>query len=146
MPLTDFISSTDQQRIVAAIGAAELQTSGEIRVHIEPKCKEADPIKRAASVFNSLGMAHTRQRNGVLIYLAYKSRKFAIIGDCGINDRVPENFWDTERNTLLQFLIESRPADGICKIIEQIGEKLAEFFPYTDDDINEQSDEISYSE
>ncbi len=146
MPLKDFLSEAEQQKVVAAIGAAELRTSGEIRVHVEPKCKVADPVARAARVFDKLGMFATRQRNGVLIYVAYESRKFAIIGDCGINERVPEGFWDAEKDLMLSYLKENRPAEGICAVVSQIGERLAEFFPWDEDDINEQSDEISFSE
>ena len=146
MPLTDFLTTDQQQRIVDAIGAAERRTSGEIRVHIEPKCKSADPVKRAVKVFDALRMYETRERNGVLIYVAYESRKFAIIGDCGINNRVPDGFWDEERDTLLKSLRDGNADDGICQVIAQVGENLAEYFPWTPDDINEQSDEISYSE
>lgn len=146
MPLTDFLTTDQQQRIVDAIGAAERRTSGEIRVHIEPKCKSADPVKRAVKVFDALRMYETRERNGVLIYVAYESRKFAIIGDCGINNHVPDGFWDEERDTLLKSLKDGNAADGICQVIAQVGENLAEYFPWTPDDINEQSDEISYSE
>ena len=146
MPLTDFITETQQQRIVEAIGAAERCTSGEIRVHIEPKCKSADPVKRAVKVFDALRIYQTRERNAVLIYLAYESRKFAIIGDCGINNRVPEGFWDEECDILLKSLKDGNAAEGICRVIARIGKNLAEYFPWTPDDINEQSDEISYSE
>ena len=146
MPLTDFLTTDQQQRIVDAIGAAERRTSGEIRVHIEPKCKSADPVKRAVKVFDALRMYETRERNGVLIYVAYESRKFAIIGDCGINNRVPDGFWNEERDTLLKNLKDGNAAEGICQVIAQVGENLAEYFPWTPDDINEQSDEISYSE
>jgi len=146
MPLTDFISEPDQQRIVAAIGRAERLTSGEIRVHIEPKCRHKDPMRRAAEVFDYLKMYETSRRNGVLVYLAYKSRKFAIIGDCGINDIVPQDFWESEKDTLLRFLSQNKPADGLCEVIAQIGESLAKYFPSSEDDTNEQSDEISYME
>ncbi len=146
MPLIDFLSEQEQRQVVAAIGEAELRTSGEIRVHIEPKCKMSDPMARAVKVFDKLGMFATRQRNGVLIYVAYESRKFAIIGDCGINERVPEGFWNSEKDLMLSYLKENRAAEGICAVIGQIGERLAEYFPWDEDDVNEQSDEISFSE
>src|SRR5690554_778248 len=95
-----FISKEEQDLIVKAIERAELNTSGEIRVHIESECK-LDPIARAVTVFNKLKMNKTKERNGVLIYIAWKSRKFAIIGDIGIDEKVPENFWDKEREILL---------------------------------------------
>lgn len=146
MPLIDFLTEAEQKRIVEAIGKAELRTSGEIRVHVEPKCKTADPVKRAVAVFDSLRMYETKERNGVLIYVAYQSRKFAIIGDCGINNRVSDGFWDEEKSTMLKHLSAGNAADGICQVIAQVGESLAEYFPWTPDDVNEQSDEISYSE
>ena len=146
MPLIDFLTESEQRRIVAAIGDAEKCTSGEIRVHIEPKCRRGDAMKRAEQVFNHLRMYETRERNAVLIYLAYESRVFAIIGDCGIHSRVPADYWDGEKELLLRYLRQGNAADGICAVIASIGERLAEYFPWTDDDINEQSDEISYSE
>ncbi|MGN0213425.1 MAG: TPM domain-containing protein [Muribaculaceae bacterium] len=146
MPLIDFLTEAEQKRIVEAIEAAERRTSGEIRVHVEPKCKNVDPVKRAVEVFDSLRMYETKERNGVLIYVAYLSRKFAIIGDCGINNSVPEGFWDEEKSTMLKHLSAGKAADGICQVIAQVGENLAEYFPWTPDDVNEQSDEISYSE
>ena len=97
MPLIDFLTESEQRRIVAAIGDAEKCTSGEIRVHIEPKCRRGDAMKRAEQVFNHLRMYETRERNAVLIYLAYESRVFAIIGDCGIHSRVPADYWDGEK-------------------------------------------------
>lgn len=146
MPLIDFLNEPDQQRIVAAIEVAEKRTSGEIRVHIERRCKDRNVLRRAERVFNDIGMYATRERNAVLIYLAYESRVFAIIGDCGINDRVPENYWEGEKDMLAERLRQGRAADGICAVIESIGNRLAQYFPWREDDINEQSDEISYSE
>lgn len=146
MPLSDFLQEGDQRRIVKAIGDAERCTSGEIRVHVEPKCKMSDPVKRAARVFDDLRMYETRHRNGVLVYVAYVSRKFAIIGDCGINDKVPDGFWDEEKATLKEHLSKGHAADGICEVIRQIGNSLSAYFPCQPDDINEQSDEISYSD
>lgn len=146
MPLSDFLSEQEQQRIVAAIEVAEKRTSGEIRVHVERRCKDRDVMRRAARVFNDIGMYATRERNSVLIYVAYESRVFAIIGDCGINDRVPENYWEGEKDVLASHLRQGRAADGICAVIESIGCRLAQYFPWSEDDINEQSDEISYSE
>ena len=84
MRLDDFISIPDQGRVVDAIGEAEKMTSGEIRVHITPKCGN-DVMKDAAKTFDRLKMYKTRHRNGVLIYVAFESRKFAILGDAGIN-------------------------------------------------------------
>ncbi len=131
--------------VIKAIEDAELNTSGEIRVHIESSCS-ADPIKRAVYIFNKIGMNKTEQRNGVLIYIAWKSQKFAIIGDEGINSVVSEDFWDKEKYILLSYLKENKPAQGLCEAIRMIGENLKQHFPYQKDDINEQSNEISFGE
>lgn len=146
MGLNKFLSPEEQKAIVQSIKDAELCTSGEIRVHIEPKCSSANPIERAIQVFQALKMYETKERNGVLIYIAYKSHNFAIIGDKGINERVPNNFWDTEKATLAEYLRANKPGEGICKVIAQVGDNLKCYFPHQDDDENEQSDEISYSE
>lgn len=144
MALSDFIPKEGQARIVDAIGAAERRTSGEIRVHIEPRCKSGDPYRRAIEVFNELKMYETRQRNAVLVYVAYRSHMFAIIGDSGINEHVPADFWNSEKETLAGYLRQGDPAGGLCEVIRQIGESLSAYFPWTEDDINEQSNEISY--
>jgi uncharacterized membrane protein len=138
-----YISKEDQAKIVKSIESAELNTSGEIRVHIENKCKN-DPIPRAVLVFNKLKMFKTAERNGVLIYLALNSKKFAIIGDVGINAKVPENFWEDVKETIFTHFRSGNLTEGLCIAIELSGSKLKEFFPRKDDDINEQSDEISF--
>ncbi len=145
MANTEFLSKSEQSQIVKAIESAELNTSGEIRVHIESHCT-GDPVFRAVYLFGKLGMQKTRERNGVLIYVAWQSRKFAIIGDSGINSKVPDNFWEHEKETLLSYLKENRVADGLSEVIKLAGEKLREFFPYQQDDTNEQSNEISFGE
>lgn len=145
MQLDDFISIADQRRVVEAIGEAEKQTSGEIRVHLTPKCGE-DVMKDAIKTFNRLEMFKTRHRNGVLIFVAFESRKFAILGDSGINGVVPANYWDTEKDTLLEHLKAGDPTTGLCQVIANVGEKLKAFFPIEEDDENELSNEISYEE
>lgn len=145
MNRSKFISKEEQELIVKAIEAAELNTSGEIRVHIESICN-GDPVSRAVIVFNKLKMFNTKERNGVLIYLAWKSQKFAIIGDSGINEKVQDNFWDTEKELLLNNLKEGKAAQGIAAAITMAGENLKKYFSYQSDDINEQSNEISFGE
>lgn len=145
MSSSKFISKEEQELIVKAIEAAELNTSGEIRVHIESVCN-GDPVLRAVKVFNKLKMFNTKERNGVLIYLASKSKKFAIIGDTGINEKTPENFWDKEKELLLNHLKEGNTAQGIAAAITMAGENLKKHFSYQSDDINEQSNEISFGD
>ena len=146
MALSDFIPQEGQKRVVEAIEAAEKRTSGEIRVHIEPRCKAGDPYRRAVEVFNELKMYETGQRNAVLVYVAYRSHVFAIIGDKGINDKVGADFWNKEKETLASYLSQGNPTEGLCTVVRQIGDSLSEFFPWQEDDVNEQSDEISYKE
>jgi uncharacterized membrane protein len=140
-----FISKADQSRIVKSIETAELNTSGEIRVHIESNCP-GDPVARAVYVFNKLKMFKTRDRNGVLVYIAWKSHKFSIIGDSGINDVVPENFWHDALALLGEHLRTGNNTEGICNAIELAGEKLKAFFPLKSDDTDEQSNEISFGD
>ncbi len=132
-----------EQQIVNAIKQAELNTSGEIRVHVEKKCK-GDVLDRAANVFAMLEMHQTELRNGVLFYLATHDKQFAILGDAGINVNVPENFWETIKETMLLHFKDGDFTLGLSKGIEMAGEKLKEFFPYQSDDLNELPDEISY--
>ncbi len=140
-----FFSEEDQQKIVAAIGRAEKETSGEIRVHVESRCR-GDALKRAVQVFKSLKMHKTELHNGTLVYLAMKDRKFAILGDRGINEKVPDDFWDDVKERMSVHFKKGDFAAGITIAVEMIGEKLKAFFPYKADDINELSDDISFGE
>ena len=139
----NFFSEAEQQEIVEAIKQAELNTSGEIRVHIEPSC-DVDAYDRAKTVFESLGMHATELKNGVLFYVAYKSKKFAILGDKGIHEKVSQQFWDAEKELLLAHFKEDKYAIGLCQAIGDAGTKLKEHFPYADNDTNELSNDISF--
>lgn len=143
--MIDFFSKEEEQQIIQAIASAEMQTSGEIRVHLTRQ-SEKDIMQNALRIFHKLEMHKTAQRNGVLILLAPRARQFAIIGDEGINQAVPPNFWQTERDILLEHFQRKAYGEGVSKVIEQIGEKLRTFFPRQDDDVNELSDEISYDD
>lgn len=134
-----------QQRIIDAIRQAELATSGEIRVHIEQQCPETDPIKRAIQVFADLQMHETQEQNGVLIYLAPGARKFAIIGDVGINTRVPAGFWDSTKDHMRQHFAVGDYTEGLCQGIREAGQQLKQFFPRSSSDTNELSNDISFS-
>ena len=139
-----FLSKLEKKSITDAIDDAERKTSGEIRVHLERKFK-GSLMDHAAHEFERLGMANTEQRNGVLIFLCVKSHQFAILGDQGINEKVPTDFWNEIVAGMIPHFKEDQFAEGICFAIQKTGEKLAEFFPYQRDDINELPDEISYS-
>ena len=129
--------------IKLSVQSAELETSGEIRVVIEEVCKD-EVLDRAAYLFQKLKMIQTKLRNGVLIYLAIKDHKFAIIGDAGINERVPADFWDNTKNIMLDDFRKDLFTEGLCQGIKLAGEQLRQYFPHKDDDINELSDEISF--
>lgn len=138
------ILNRDQdRRIVEAIRQAEKNTSGEIKVHIENRCK-GDVEQRSLFIFNHLKLNETKSRNGVLIYLAIKDRKFAILGDEGIDKVVEADFWDDVKDLMLSFFKEGHFAEGLEQGIQRCGEKLKTYFPYQSDDINEIPDDISY--
>ncbi|HRS53549.1 MAG TPA: TPM domain-containing protein [Bacteroidales bacterium] len=144
-PLIDkYFTPEQKEDIRRAIMNAELESSGEIKIHIENICK-GDVMDRATQVFNALGMDKTRLRNGVLIYLALKNRKFAIIGDVGINAVVPNDFWEGIKQFMLNHFREGNFAEGLCEAIAIIGKQLGIHFPRKKSDINELSDEISYN-
>lgn len=140
-----FFSPEEKASIELAIREAEKNTSGEIRVHIENKCN-IDVLDRAAAVFHHLKMDQTELRNGVLFYLALSSRKFAIIGDSGINAMVPENFWNDIKEMMAGHFQNKEFATGLIKGIQEAGKSLKQFFPYQEDDINELPDEISFGQ
>lgn len=139
-----FFTKEEQQKIVAAIKEAELNTSGEIRVHIENHCKE-EALERAAELFYDLKMNHTAARNGILFYLAVKDHKFAIIGDEGINKEVEHDFWNDIKDEMISNFKENKFTEGLIAGILKCGDKLKKHFPYQNDDVNELSDEISFS-
>ncbi|MFT6845414.1 MAG: putative membrane protein [Flavobacteriales bacterium] len=139
-----YLSESEQRAVKAAIALAEKNTSGEIRVHIEEKCKE-DVLDRAAFVFEKLEMHKTDLRNGVLFYLATTDRKLAIIGDGGINEKVDKDFWKTITEQLVEQIKQGNMTAGLCDAIVMAGEQLKAHFPYQEDDKNELSDEISFA-
>ncbi len=145
MKVKDFIGDKGKALIEQAIKEAELNTSGEIRVHLESKCS-GDPLQRAVYIFNYLKMYRTQARNGVLVYVAVGSRKFAIIGDAGINAVVPDNFWDGIKEQMQVNFAAGNYVDGLVQAIRESGVSLKRYFPYQSDDINEQPDEISFGE
>jgi uncharacterized membrane protein len=145
MKASIFFTKDQQAEILAAVKKAEDATSGEIRVHIETKCPE-DVLDRAAWIFKKLGMHKTAERNGVLFYLAVEDRKFAVIGDAGINSKVPEGFWDQIKDLLKEKFREGKFTEGLAEGIIMSGEHLKKHFPHRKDDVNELPDEISFDQ
>jgi uncharacterized membrane protein len=142
MNIKKFFSDTEKESILNAIKEAEKQTSGEIRLHLEKKCK-GSTLDRAIQVFQKLEMHKTHLRNGTLLYLAVKDQKFAIYGDKGINEVVAQDFWDDVKEEIREQFAKGDFTAGVTLGIHRIGEKLKEFFPYQEDDINELPDDIS---
>ena len=145
--MTSPLTPAQEEALVAAIKQAELRTSGEIRLHLETKCSTPEPLDRAAQVFAELKMHQTKLRNGVLFYLAWQSRQFAVIGDAGINSAVPDEFWELVKETVIEHFRQEHYVQGLERGIRLVGEQLHTFFPYdAATDINELDDNISYGD
>lgn len=134
----------DQKLILQAIEAAELNTSGEIRVHIESKCRE-DILDHAAFIFKKLEMDKTDERNGILFYIALDDHKFAVIGDAGIHSKVGDTFWEDVKNEMIPLFKSGHLAEGLINGINKAGTELKRYFPYQSNDKNELSNEISFN-
>jgi len=140
-----FFSDEEKKQILQSIHAAENNTSGEIRVHLENRCP-GDVLDRAAYLFKKLKMHKTEKRNGVLFYLAITDRKFAILGDAGINSVTPDDFWDKIKDAMAALFSEGKFTEGLSNGIQMAGEALNSRFPYQKNDINELPDEISFGQ
>lgn len=138
----DFLAQLDQQRIVAAIATAERQTSGEIRVHIQPKAR-GDIRTVAERTFERLGMTKTALRNGVLLFIACEEQRFTILGDQGINEKAPAGFWDEIAAKLTIRFKAGEFTDGIVEAIHSAGEELKHDFPRAEGDLDELTNEIN---
>jgi len=143
MKASSFFLKEQQAQILSSVREAEKETSGEIRVHIETSLK-GDVLDRAAWLFKKLGMDKTDERNGVLFYLAVSDRKYAIVGDAGINAKVPAGFWDEISELLKKNFREGKFTEGLSEGIIMTGQQLKTHFPHRKDDVNELSDEISF--
>jgi uncharacterized membrane protein len=137
------LSAADEARIVAAIRRAEARTSGEIRVHVERRCR-GDALAAARAAFDRLGLRGTARRNGVLFYVAVADRRFAVVGDDGIHRAVGEAFWEGIRDDLASRFRARDFAGGLEAAILAAGEALARTFPRGEDDRNELPDGVSY--
>ena len=145
MDIKSFFTKIQKESIQKAIEEAEFTTSGEIRVHIDSKCKD-DVLTTATKIFEKLGMHKTDLRNGVLIYLAIEDKKFAILGDKGINELVADDFWNETRDIMLNEFKKGEFVTGLCQGIKMAGEKLKTHFPYSKHDKNELTNDISFED
>ncbi len=137
-----FLSPKAEAEIVEAIREAEKDTSGEIRVHLEYEDR-GDPYLRAQEVFCHLKMDNTRQRNGVLLYVAVHARHFVILGDRGIDRVVTPDFWNITRDLMQGHFRKGAYKEGIIAGVLSAGRQLKSHFPWRPDDQNELSDAIS---
>jgi len=142
--MKSFFNKIDHDRVVAAIAAAEGTSSGEIRVHLHHR-RVSDPQEEGKKVFEKLGMTKTRDRNGVLIFVAPRSRNFAILGDAGIHEKCGDDFWKKAAEGLSAHFRGGRFSDGLVATIEELGRVLAAHFPRREDDRDELPNEIDES-
>jgi uncharacterized membrane protein len=138
-----FLTEQEQDLVTSAISNAEKMTSGEIRIAVEKHC-QGEAFERATAYFEKLGMDKTALQNGVLIYIAYADRKFAIIGDRGINRVVPADFWETTQIAMKAHFAAGNLLNGIIAGVQLAGEKLATHFPPRNGDINELPNDIIF--
>ncbi|NBV68852.1 MAG: TPM domain-containing protein [Flavobacteriia bacterium] len=136
------LSQADKTEIVSAITASETSTSGEIRIHIDSKGSK-DPFAEARKTFEKLGMTKTQERNGVLIYVCFPRKQLTILGDSGIDKKVPEGFWDDTYKIMSEHFSKGDYKTGLILGIQKAGIELGKFFPFQKNDINELSNEIS---
>jgi len=137
------VQPEQEQRIVAAIEAAERVTSGEVRVHLNDRCS-GDALRDAQKAFTKLGMGRTAERNGILFYLALESHKFAVLGDAGIHTKVGQAFWDGIRDAMIPELKAGRWVEALEYGVAEAGRALAQHFPHQGArDRDELSNEVS---
>lgn len=141
----EFFTPEQRDSIVAAIREAEKQTSGEIRLYVESHCRFVDPIDRAAEIFTGLQMHATKERNGVLIYIALDDHQLAVLGDEGIHRKVGSHFWEQEVSKMIYHFSHQDYSEGLIDIISDIGNALKANFPYSrDTDKNELPDDLVF--
>lgn len=141
--IEQWLTPEELGRVRDAVRAAEKRTSGEIRVHLDVAIME-DVLDHAAFVFDDLGMAKTKDRNGVLIYVSVPGRKVAVIGDEAIHAKLGDNYWHGVLELILDQFKQDRFCEGLCAGVERLGEQLREHFPFQRDDLNELSDDVSF--
>lgn len=140
-----YFTQEQKDAMVSAIQQAEKDTSGEIRIHFENHTKK-EILDRAAQVFAELKMHKTALRNGILIYIVLEDKKLAILGDAGLNAKVPANFWDGIKNRMVEKFKAGQVCEGICDAVREAGVQLKTYFPCQEDDVNELTDDLSFKD
>ncbi len=142
MRTRDFLSRLEHERIVSAIREAESKTSGEIRVYIQRGNFETDSVKVAQKKFQRLGMFKTREHNAVLIFVAPRAHKFAVVGDKAIHEKCGEQFWQHVVDGMRVHFQNEKFSHALIEAINEVGKVLATHFPRTSANANELPDEI----
>ena len=142
MRTRDFLSGLEHERIVSAIREAESKTSGEIRVYIQRGKFETDPVLLAQKKFQRLGMSKTREHNAVLIFVAPRAHKFAVVGDKAIHEKCGEQFWQHVVDEMRAHFQNEKFSQALTEAINEVGKVLATHFPRTSANANELPDEI----
>ena len=142
MKTKEFLSHLDDTKVLAAIEAAELKSSGEVRVFVSNEMIE-EVMAAAQTEFNALGMANTKNRNGVLLFFAPKTQRFAIIGDQGIHEKCGQTFWDETSAVMTERLKAGHFTEAVVMGVQKAGELLAQHFPRDPGDVNELPNQIA---
>jgi uncharacterized membrane protein len=142
MRTRDFLSRLEHARIVSAIREAESKTSGEIRIYVQRGKFEGDPVMVAQKKFQRLGMYKTRERNAVLIFVAPRAHKFAVVGDQAIHEKCGEQFWQHVVDGMRIHFQNEKFSHALTEAISEVGKVLATHFPRTSANANELPDEI----
>jgi len=142
MRTREFLSKLEHARIIQAIREAEFKTSGEIRVLVQRGKLNSDPFVAAQKKFRRLGMHKTRERNAVLIFVAPRVHKFAVIGDEAIHEKCGDQFWQRVVEKMRTHFRNEKFSDALIEAVEEIGEVLAGDFPKTREDTNELPDDL----
>ncbi|MGN6641843.1 MAG: TPM domain-containing protein [Verrucomicrobiota bacterium] len=138
-----FMKQLQLEAISVAIRAAELRTSGEIRVFVSRKRVDA-PVTAAQAEFVRMGMSQTREKNAVLIFVAPAAQSFAVIGDTGVHAKCGDAFWLELADAMTKHFQKSEFTEGILQGVHKAGELLAKHFPRRSDDRNELSDQVEH--
>ena len=138
----EFLSKLDSKRLIEAIQQAEAKTSGEIRVFVKRGPLPGDALVAARKNFHELGMEKTKQRNGVLIFVAPRARKFAVIGDEGVHQKCDEKYWQRLVDSMRTHFQKENFTDALLEAVRRTGELLAKHFPRQGDDTNELPDVV----
>lgn len=142
MRTREFLSKLEHDRIVHAIREAESKTSGDIRVYIQRGKLNADPLIAAQRKFNRLGMHKTGERNAVLIFVAPRAHKFAVVGDRAIHEQCGEQFWQRVVDAMRAHFQNEKFSHAIVEAVEEIGKLLATHFPKGSTRSNELPDDV----